>query len=144
MEQASKQLKLLCSDPDELDGVAGRILESAPGSRVFCIYGKMGAGKTTLIKALCRSLGVNDHVTSPTFTLVNEYQSKEHGQVYHFDFYRIKNVAEALDLGIENYLYSNNYCFLEWPEKIAPLLPEGHAVISIEVKDDVREITLSL
>ncbi len=95
----------------------------------------MGAGKTTLIKSLCDSLGVHEPVTSPTFSIVNEYQG-EGTKIYHFDFYRVKTQAEALDLGYEEYFYSGNYCFIEWPEKIPDLLPEHYIRVDVQVLDD--------
>lgn len=101
----------------------------------------MGAGKTTLIKSLCKALGSNDNITSPTFSIVNEYAGPN--KIYHFDFYRLKNQTEALDIGCEEYFYSGNYCFIEWPEKIPDLLPPHFVRVNIAVlKDDTREITL--
>jgi tRNA threonylcarbamoyladenosine biosynthesis protein TsaE len=104
----------------------------------------MGSGKTTLISALCRQLGVADQVNSPTFTLVNEYLRIEGEKVYHFDFYRIKSLSEVFDMGFEMYFYSGNYCFIEWPEKIPGLLPEDTVMISINVTNGTRLINLSL
>jgi tRNA threonylcarbamoyladenosine biosynthesis protein TsaE len=129
---------------DELPGMVEQLMDDAGDIRVFAFYGAMGSGKTTIIKEICKHLGVVDHTTSPTFTIVNEYFSDEAGQVFHFDFYRIKNESEAFDLGFENYLYSGNYCFIEWPEKVSSLLPPGIAIISIETEGDRRKITLSL
>lgn len=103
----------------------------------------MGAGKTTLIKSLCKYLGSNDNITSPTFAIVNEYTGKN-GSIYHFDFYRLKTQTEALDIGFEEYLYSGNYCFIEWPEKIPDLLPNKYISIKIEALDNnLRQITVS-
>ncbi|MFW6352326.1 MAG: tRNA (adenosine(37)-N6)-threonylcarbamoyltransferase complex ATPase subunit type 1 TsaE [Bacteroidota bacterium] len=104
--------------------VAQKVLKTFPRKRVFAFYGEMGAGKTTLIKGLCNYLGVLDTVTSPTFSIVNEYQTLEKGIVYHFDFYRINKMEEAMDMGYEEYFFSGNYCFVEWPGKIENLLPE--------------------
>ena len=102
----------------------------------------MGAGKTTLIKSLCEKLGVNDSVTSPTFSIVNEYKGAD-GPVYHFDFYRLKDQNEALDMGYEEYFYSGNYCFIEWPEKIANLIPDSFTGVRIHVSDaSSRQITV--
>ncbi len=113
------------------------------GQKILLFYGEMGAGKTTFIKAFCRVLGVEDNVSSPTFSIVNEYAYPE-GIIYHFDCYRLKNQTEALDLGIEEYLYSNNYCLIEWPEKIPDLLPENYLRISIEVQpDQQRKLTIT-
>lgn len=100
-------------------------------NRVFAFYGRMGAGKTTFIKAICEVLGVQDDVSSPTFAIVNEYAS-DMGPVYHFDFYRIKNTSEAVDLGFEDYAYSGNICLMEWPELIEDILPEETVSVHIE------------
>lgn len=111
--------------------------------KIFLFYGEMGAGKTTFIKAFCAALGVEDTVSSPTFSIVNEYLSPK-GKIYHFDCYRLKNQTEALDFGIEEYLYSGNYCLIEWPEKIPDLLPENYLRISIEVQpDQQRKLTIT-
>ncbi|MCM1516841.1 MAG: tRNA (adenosine(37)-N6)-threonylcarbamoyltransferase complex ATPase subunit type 1 TsaE [Paraprevotella sp.] len=103
--------------------------------RVFAFYGSMGAGKTTFIKAVCEELGVTDVVTSPTFAIVNEYNSA-HGPVYHFDFYRINSVAEVMDLGFDDYAYSGNICLMEWPELIEELLPDDTVKVFVEVQED--------
>ena len=102
----------------DLDGVAGEILEKASDHKIFCFHGEMGAGKTTLIKSICRKLGVNDEVQSPTFSIVNEYVDHTKNPVYHFDFYRLKNEEEAYDLGYEQYFFSGYFCLIEWPEKV--------------------------
>ncbi len=103
----------------------------------------MGAGKTTLIKALCGALGSNDNITSPTFAIVNEYVGAE-SNIYHFDFYRLKNQNEAIDLGSDEYFYSGNYCFIEWPEKVPDILPVKFIRISIEaLADNSRKIVLA-
>lgn len=115
-------MELKVSNLEDLPDAAKKILELAGSNRVFLFYGEMGAGKTTLIKALCNELNVEDTVSSPTFSIVNEY-SGSNKIIYHFDFYRIKNETEAFDLGYEDYLYSEAYCFIEWPEKISNLLP---------------------
>lgn len=111
--------------------------------KILLFYGEMGAGKTTFIKAFCAVLHVEDTVSSPTFSIVNEYQYPQ-GIVYHFDFYRLKNQTEALDLGMEEYLDSGEYCLIEWPEKIPDLLPENYLKISIEVQpDQQRKLTIT-
>ncbi len=120
---------------DQLGSVAREMLQAFPSSRIFLLYGDMGAGKTTLIKALCEELGVKDSTSSPTFSIVNQYHSP-HGSVYHFDFYRIKNEQEAFDMGYEEYFYSGDYCFVEWPQKIENLLPSDAKSISIDVIDE--------
>lgn len=116
----------------ELDDAANQILNQFPAARVFALYGKMGAGKTTFIKSLCKQLQVVETVNSPTFSIVNEYVTEAGEQVYHFDFYRLKKAEEAFDIGIEDYFYSQQYCFLEWPEKIADLLPENFVSLTVE------------
>ncbi len=107
----------------ELDTVAHRILGEGRQQSVWLFEGEMGAGKTTLIKALCRALGVVSMVQSPTFSIINEYTTHEGHSVYHFDCYRLRNEAEALDIGIEEYFDSGSYCFVEWPERITALWP---------------------
>lgn len=104
---------------------------SKPG--VFAFYGEMGAGKTSFIQSVCKELNVLDVVTSPTFSLVNEYKSSQHGMLYHFDFYRIQTIREVFDLGYEEYFFQDQYCFIEWPEKIEPLLPESTIKVYLEV-----------
>ena len=99
---------------------------------IFAFYGKMGAGKTTFIKAVCEELGVDDTVTSPTFAIVNEYEAAQGRPIYHFDFYRIKKVSEAYDMGCEEYFYSGHPCFIEWPELIEEVLPEETVNVTIE------------
>jgi tRNA threonylcarbamoyladenosine biosynthesis protein TsaE len=121
---------------------ARQLIDEFPGRRVFAFYGKMGAGKTTFIQAICHVLGTNDTVTSPTFALINEYKTEPGDSIYHFDFYRIKDMEEAFDLGYEDYFFSGSWCLIEWPEKIEPLLPEGYVKVTITVEDDeTRKIT---
>ena len=124
----------------ELRNVAHTILSDLPDQYIYAFNGKMGAGKTTLIKAFCEELGVEEVVTSPTFALVNEYNSKDNNPVYHFDFYRIKKIDEVFDIGYEEYFYSNNYCFVEWPELVLELLPESYVYILIEEDDSGNRI----
>ena len=117
--------------------VAAKEFVAAMGERkVFAFYGKMGAGKTTFIKAVCEELGVEDVINSPTFAIVNEYVDGQGEPVYHFDFYRIKNLQEVKDLGYEDYVYSGNVCFLEWPELIENLLPDDAVKVTIEEEID--------
>ena len=135
-------MELIVSGLDELLKAAEQVLNFAGESRVFLFYGEMGAGKTTLIKALCEVLDVEDSVSSPTFSIVNEYLGAG-GIVYHFDFYRIKNESEEFDLGYEDYLYSGNYCFIEWPEKIPNLIPEKFVKVKLlETSVDERVINV--
>jgi len=123
--------QITISNLDELPHVAKTLLGDTPNQFVFAFYGSMGAGKTTLIKAICEELGVDEVVTSPTFALVNEYSDENSNPIYHFDFYRIKKIDEVFDIGYEEYFYSNNYCFIEWPELISELLPNSYVYISI-------------
>lgn len=109
---------------DHIDDIAHLLIQEAGDQKVWIFKGEMGAGKTTLIKSLAKALEVADSVSSPTFGIVNEYQTQSKGLLYHFDFYRLDDPMEALDIGIEEYFYSGNYCWLEWAEKIAPFLPE--------------------
>ena len=123
-----------------LEVSARRLIDQFPGDRVFAFYGKMGAGKTTFIQALCRVIGSGDNVTSPTFALINEYKTQDDASIFHFDFYRIKNIEEAFDLGYEDYFYSGNYCFIEWPEKIETLLPQNFVEVKIDVVENETRI----
>jgi tRNA threonylcarbamoyladenosine biosynthesis protein TsaE len=118
-----------------LKPIAEKLISHFPENRVFAFYGKMGAGKTTFIQSVCRVLGSDDNITSPTFALINEYDSVS-GLIYHFDFYRIKNMEEAFDLGYEDYLYGGSYCLIEWPEMIEPLLPENIVKVQIVTGED--------
>ena len=120
---------------NEINQVAEKIL-SENTSKIILFNGEMGVGKTTLIKALAKNLGVNDATSSPTFSLVNEYKTIENQCVYHFDVYRLKNEIEALDMGIDEYLYSGNWCFIEWAEKIPTLIPKNNSNISITLLPD--------
>jgi len=123
----------------ELPGSAQSLLSFAGSQKIFLFYGNMGAGKTTFIKDLCAQLGVTEPVTSPTFSIVNEYNGST-AQVFHFDFYRLKNQEEALDMGYEEYFYSGNYCLIEWPEKIPDLLPLNYVKVSIKVNDEQTRV----
>lgn len=124
--------KVICKSVDELPAVAKQILKRYADNRIFAFLGSMGAGKTTFIKLLCAELGVYEDVTSPTFSIVNEYINEAGESIYHFDFYRIKKQEEIMDIGSDEYFYSGNYCFLEWPELVKELLPESIVYISIE------------
>jgi len=123
-----------------LPKVARQLLDSFQEERVFAFYGSMGAGKTTFIKAICHELGSEDYVTSPTFALINEYTTKNSSVIYHFDFYRIKKIDEAFDLGYEDYVYSGNYCFIEWPEMIEQLLPAG--IVEVRISEGENGVRL--
>lgn len=125
---------------DELQSVAEELVNAFSADRVFAFYGKMGAGKTTFIQSICRVLGSEDNVTSPTFALINEYNTAQLESIFHFDFYRIKELEEAYDLGYEDYIYSGSYCLIEWPEMIEPLLPDNIVEVKIEVQDDESRV----
>ena len=127
---------LKITSPAVLEEVARKLLNAFPQGRVFAFYGEMGAGKTTFIKALCRVLDVDDVTSSPTFGLINEYISGEGDSIYHFDFYRIENLEEVFDIGYEEYIYSGEYCFLEWPELIEKILPDDAVRLGLKVIDD--------
>lgn len=134
-------MEFMVNHPEELAKVAREAVESFGKNRIFLFYGSMGAGKTTFIKALCEALGVTDTTSSPTFSIVNEYDSPQ-GHVYHFDFYRLRDEQEAFDMGYEEYLYSGHYCFIEWPEKIPNLLPPDAKVVKIDIlSPESRKIT---
>jgi len=120
---------------DQIQEVAEQILVQNP-KKIILFNGEMGVGKTTLIKQLCKSLGVEGATSSPTFSLVNEYYTLNNDIVYHFDFYRLNKETEALDMGVDDYLYSGNWCFIEWSEKIVNLIPEEHSTVTIELSED--------
>jgi len=127
---------------NELRSAAENLIRFAGNEKIFLFYGDMGAGKTTFIKSLCAALGTDETVTSPTFSIVNEYRGKM-AKIYHFDFYRLKKQDEALDMGYEEYFYSDNYCLIEWPEKIADLLPEHYIRVDIQVLGEKRQLTFT-
>jgi tRNA threonylcarbamoyladenosine biosynthesis protein TsaE len=131
-------MKLLCTARTEqdLERAAQLLLSDFKNNRVFIFSGELGVGKTTFIKYICKVLGVKAGISSPTFSLVNEYELSDGSVAYHFDFYRIKDIREAYDIGYEEYFYSGNYCFIEWPEKIEGLVPPDAVEIKIEVKDN--------
>jgi tRNA threonylcarbamoyladenosine biosynthesis protein TsaE len=127
---------------DKISDAAQEFVAQIGDKRVFAFYGGMGAGKTTFIKAICEQLKVNDTVTSPTFAIVNEYASSI-GPIYHFDFYRIKNQTEVMDLGFDDYAYSGNLCLMEWPELIEDLLPDNTVNVHIaETNNGMRKVTI--
>lgn len=121
-------------------GIAGQLEECT----VWLFYGEMGSGKTTLIKEICKAAGVVDTMSSPTYAIINEYETLDQTKVFHFDFYRIKHEAEAYDIGVEEYFYSGCPCFIEWPEKIPSLIPSQYAEVAIQVEDKtLRNIVIS-
>ena len=121
---------------DTIHEAAKEFVKEMGEGKVFAFYGKMGAGKTTFIKALCEVLGVEDVITSPTFAIINEYTEGKGDPIYHFDFYRIKKLEEVYDMGYEDYFYSGNLCLLEWPELIEDILPENVIKVTIEEQSD--------
>ncbi len=121
---------------DSIHEAANEFVKGMGDGKVFAFYGKMGAGKTTFIKALCEVLGVEDVITSPTFAIINEYTDGNGDPIYHFDFYRIKKLEEVYDMGYEDYFYSGNLCLLEWPELIEEILPENVIKVTIEEQPD--------
>lgn len=129
-----------------LDGItdaARQFVDAMGENKVFAMFGPMGVGKTTFVKAVCEILGVEDTITSPTFAIVNEYRTNTGDQIFHFDFYRIRKVEEVYDMGYEDYVYSGAVCFLEWPELIEELLPEDAVRVTLsEEEDGTRTITL--
>lgn len=128
---------------DEIDAAARQFVDAMGDRRVFAFYGKMGAGKTTFIKAICAAMGVDDVVTSPTFAIVNEYRDAAGKSVYHFDFYRLKRAGEAYDIGFEDYIDSGCVCLMEWPEIIEELLPDDTVRVTIEEQPDGTRIIRS-
>ncbi|MDB5240023.1 MAG: tRNA threonylcarbamoyladenosine biosynthesis protein TsaE [Spirosoma sp.] len=133
-------MKLSFHQLDELDAAAHQLLAEGRSRTVWLFEGGMGVGKTTLIKSLCRALGVVSMVQSPTFSIVNEYVTHEGKAIYHFDCYRLRNEAEALDIGMEEYFDSGNYCFIEWPERIATLWPAMYYLIRLTIGPDDRRM----
>ena len=134
-------MKLTIRSLDTIRETAHEFVANMGQASVFAFYGKMGAGKTTFVKAICEELGVEDVITSPTFAFVNEYQStKTGGPIYHFDFYRIKKLDEVYDMGYEDYFYSGAPCFLEWPELIEEILPNDAVKVTITEQEDGTRI----
>ena len=135
-------MEIKINNINEINMAAKQFVDAMGNNSVFAFYGKMGAGKTTFIKAVCEQLGVKDVINSPTFAIVNEYLDGRGEPIYHFDFYRIKRHQEVLDIGYEDYIYSGNICFMEWPELIEELLPEDAVKVTIEEDPDgSRRIT---
>ena len=129
-------MHITISSLEHIHEAARQFIDAMGDHKIFAFYGKMGAGKTTFIKAICEQLGVTDVINSPTFAIVNEYLDSNGYPIYHFDFYRIKKPAEVLDIGFEDYISSNNLCFMEWPELIGDFLPEETVKVKIEEQDN--------
>ena len=128
---------------DELGAVAEALIETMSEASVFAFFGSMGAGKTTFIKTLCKKLGVENVVNSPTFAIVNEYENPKGEPIFHFDFYRLEKAQEAIDIGYQEYVESGYLCLMEWPEKIENLLPENCVYVYIQAEDDTGFRTIS-
>jgi len=137
--------ELVTHGPDQLEAASKAIIEAGKGADAWLFIGEMGAGKTTLIRAICAELDVLDEVSSPTFSIVNEYLTAKDETLYHFDFYRLESEEEALDIGIEEYFYAGNICLMEWPERVEGLLPERFLRIDItENSDHSRTIKMTM
>jgi len=132
--------KISIKSESELLNAAKEFISQNEKNKIFAFYGKMGAGKTTFIKEICKYLGSTDTITSPTFAIVNEYNSTLYGKIFHFDFYRVEKQEEVYDLGYEEYLFNNNYCFIEWPERIENLLPPETIKVTIAENNDKSRI----
>ncbi|MBX2959208.1 MAG: tRNA (adenosine(37)-N6)-threonylcarbamoyltransferase complex ATPase subunit type 1 TsaE [Flavobacteriales bacterium] len=128
-------MEFIAKNTADLDQICEKLIEQFH-HKVILFYGEMGNGKTTLIKQLCKKLGVTEPTSSPTFSIVNEYKTNDNKTIYHFDFYRIKDETEVLDFGYEEYLYSNNFCFIEWPEKIPNMIPNNTEKVYINIDED--------
>ena len=141
--EVKNMIKLKIESIDTINETAQKFIDQIGDRTIFAFNGKMGAGKTTFIKSICETMGVKETVNSPTFSIVNEYETSDKRIIYHFDCYRINKIQEALDLGAEEYLYSGNLCFIEWSENIAPILPDSLVNVDIEeVEDGKREIVI--
>ena len=135
--------QILCNSIEELPVIAKVLMEKHENKRIFLLCGAMGAGKTTFMQAVAKELQSKDTVSSPTFAIVNQYEIDNSNYIYHFDFYRIKNLKEAIDIGFEEYLYSGDYCFIEWAENVEELLPEDVVNVSILVDEENHKRTFS-
>lgn len=133
-------MRIAIKDKKHLPGASRKLLEITAGKKIFAFYGVMGAGKTTIIKALCKVLGAVDIASSPTFTLVNEYRTPKNESIFHIDFYRIRKKEEVFDFGFEEYLSCGSYCFMEWPELVEDILPPDTVRIRITVGEDQERI----
>lgn len=129
-------MKIQISSLEKLSEAAKQLIPFLQKHKIIAFYGPMGVGKTTFINALCNELGVSDNISSPTFAIINQYDTKTGNPIYHFDFYRINKLEEVFDFGYEDYFYSGNYCFIEWPEKIETILPEETLKLTISEEQD--------
>jgi len=135
-------MKIVVNCVSELELAATSLLELINDNNIICFHGEMGVGKTTFIKEICKKLGVEDTVSSPTFSIINEYLTENNESVYHFDFYRIEKEEEAFDIGYEEYFYQGNLCLIEWPEKISSIIPENIIKVQITRSDEQRIIEI--
>lgn len=133
-------MKIEINKLEDIHNAAKLFVEHMGDNKVFAFYGSMGVGKTTFVKAICEELGVEETITSPTFAIVNEYKSENVGAIFHFDFYRINKLEEAFDFGYEDYFYSGNICFIEWPELVEPILPEDIVEVVISEMDNGQRV----
>jgi tRNA threonylcarbamoyladenosine biosynthesis protein TsaE len=133
-------MEILIKDKRHLHQAASQLLRESGGKKLFSFYGGMGAGKTTIIKSVCEVLGAIDIISSPTFTLVNEYKTNKGESLYHIDFYRIKKIEEVFDFGVEEYLTGDSYCFMEWPELVEEVLPPETVKVRISVDESEQRI----
>jgi len=133
-------MEIIISDKSHIHSSARKFLKLVQGRKIFAFHGAMGAGKTTIIKAICEELGAKDIVTSPTFTIVNEYRTLTGESIYHIDFYRIRKTEEVFDFGLEEYFESGSYCFMEWPELVEEILPENILHVRITIDENDRRI----
>lgn len=133
-------MQIAINNLQEINDAARKFIQEMGNNKVFAFYGSMGAGKTTFIKAICEEMGVTETVSSPTFAIINEYRDKKSRPIFHFDFYRINKLEEAFDFGYEDYFYSGNLCFIEWPELVESILPDTAVKIAIRVTDEEGRI----
>lgn len=133
-------MEVISGSIDDLPAVTKQIFDFAGDKKIWLFFGDMGAGKTTLIKNICQQLGTIDVVSSPSFSLVNEYRIQNGDKIFHFDFYRIKSEEEAMDIGVDEYFQSNDFCLIEWPEKIPSLIPDEYLSVNISVNSNNKRI----
>ncbi|HLW10813.1 MAG TPA: tRNA (adenosine(37)-N6)-threonylcarbamoyltransferase complex ATPase subunit type 1 TsaE [Fermentimonas sp.] len=129
-------MQIIIENKNSVKSAAKEFVKLMGDDKIFAFHGAMGAGKTTFIKAVCEELGVKETITSPTFAIINEYKDREGSSIYHFDFYRINKLEEVFDFGYEDYFYSGNLCFIEWPEIVNSILPENSVIVSIEEQEN--------
>ena len=129
-------MQIIIENKNSVKSAAKEFVKLMGDDKIFAFHGAMGAGKTTFIKAVCEELGVKETITSPTFAIINEYKDREGASIYHFDFYRINKLEEVFDFGYEDYFYSGNLCFIEWPEIVNSILPENSVIVSIEEQEN--------